>query len=95
MIENDMMLSDFLSDLSLRSPEILVPSAWQEHAPFAFWLVDKLRPKMIVELGTHHGFSYFTFCQAIKMSGRSSKPFFTSSSGREIVSGAAKLLNSG
>ena len=69
MIENDMMLSDFLSDLSLRPPEILVPSAWQEHAPFAFWLVDKLRPKMIVELGTHHGFSYFTFCQAIKMSG--------------------------
>ncbi|WP_202033925.1 class I SAM-dependent methyltransferase [Rhizobium rhizogenes] len=69
MIENDMMLSDFLSDLSLRTPEVLVPSAWQEHAPFAFWLVDKLRPKTIVELGAHHGFSYFTFCQAIKMSG--------------------------
>jgi Methyltransferase domain len=40
-------------------------SAWFEHGPFAFWIVDTLRPKSIVELGTHSGFSYFCFCQAV------------------------------
>jgi O-antigen biosynthesis protein len=39
--------------------------AWFEHAPFAFWLIDTLRPKSFVELGTHAGFSYFCFCQAV------------------------------
>jgi len=41
------------------------PSAWIEHCPFAFFLIEKLRPKVFVELGTHYGVSYFSFCQAI------------------------------
>lgn len=41
------------------------PSAWIEHIPFAFFLVEKLRPKTLVELGTQFGNSYFAFCQAI------------------------------
>lgn len=45
------------------------PSAWAEHVPFAFWLVDVLRPKMIVELGTHTGVSYSAMCQAVKTLG--------------------------
>jgi hypothetical protein len=65
----------FLSDLSFRMPERVVPSAWHEHAPFAFWLVEQLRPRMLVELGTHHGFSYFSFCQAIRMSRLSTAAF--------------------
>ncbi len=39
-------------------------SAWLEHGPFAYWLMSQLRPKTVVELGTHNGFSFLTFCQA-------------------------------
>ncbi len=39
-------------------------SAWLEHAPFAYWLMSELRPRTVVELGTHSGFSFLTFCQA-------------------------------
>ena len=46
-------------------PDYICPSAWIEHAPFAFWICEALRPRRFVELGTHHGYSYFTFCQAI------------------------------
>ncbi|RZS77656.1 methyltransferase family protein [Phyllobacterium myrsinacearum] len=45
---------------------IVAQSAWLEHAPFAFWLIDALRPRTFVELGTHGGFSYFAFCQAVQ-----------------------------
>jgi hypothetical protein len=46
-------------------PDYICPSAWIEHAPFAFWICEALRPRRFVELGTHHGYSYFAFCQAI------------------------------
>ena len=46
-------------------PDQYAESARIEHAPFGFWLVDALRPRTIVELGAHHGFSYFVFCQAV------------------------------
>jgi chromosome segregation ATPase len=65
----------FLSALSFRSPEKIVSSSWLEHAPFAFWLVEMLRPRILVELGTHNGFSYFAFCQAIRMAGLSAAAF--------------------
>jgi hypothetical protein len=44
-------------------------SAWVEHLPFAFWIVEALQPSLFVELGTHYGHSYFSFCQAIKRLG--------------------------
>jgi hypothetical protein len=51
---------------SFWEPRHLVPSAWREHAPFAYWLVNAMRPRTIVELGTHNGFSFFVFAEAVK-----------------------------
>ena len=42
---------------------------WSGHIPFACDLIHTLRPETFVELGTHAGESYFTFCQAIEESG--------------------------
>jgi|GEM_PF-1627041 len=41
-------------------------SAWYGHIPFAFWIISLLKPRTIVELGTHNGISYSAFCEAIK-----------------------------
>lgn len=40
-------------------------SSWTGHVPFAFWVIDALRPRSLVELGTWYGMSYLAFCQAI------------------------------
>ena len=42
------------------------PPSWLEHIPFAFWIVDVLRPGTFVELGTRSGNSYSAFAQAIQ-----------------------------
>ena len=39
-------------------------SAWIGHIPFAAWLIQTIEPKVFVELGTHWGQSYFSFCQS-------------------------------
>jgi glycosyltransferase involved in cell wall biosynthesis len=58
---------DCLSLASFWPPNRVGPQpAWLAHAPFAFWLIEALRPSTLVELGTHGGFSYFTFCQAVE-----------------------------
>lgn len=59
-------LPDFLSRPSFDQPVHVLDSAWWEHAPFAFHLVAATQPKVIVELGTHHGYSFFAFCQAAR-----------------------------
>ncbi|MET0725102.1 MAG: class I SAM-dependent methyltransferase [Leifsonia sp.] len=63
----------WLDETSYWTPKWLVPSAWHEHSPFAFWLINALRPRTIVELGTHNGFSFFVFCEALKRLGLSAE----------------------
>jgi len=54
------------SKASLWRPKKYAPSGWTQHAPFGFWIIDALRPRTLVELGTYYGFSYLAFLQAIK-----------------------------
>ncbi len=47
-------------------PEWLTHSQWIELTPLGMLLVDLIRPRTLVELGTQHGVSYCAFCQAVK-----------------------------
>ena len=55
-----------VSPVSLWWPERMVASPWQVHAPFGFWLVDVVRPKLIVEWNVRDGFSSAVCCQAVR-----------------------------
>lgn len=68
-------VSYFVNLSSFWSPKYLKRSAWLEHAPFAFWLTGAAVPRSIVELGTHRGYSYFSFCQAVSELGLNTKCF--------------------
>jgi hypothetical protein len=46
------------------SPRHCGVGAWTEHIFFAYDLVEVLRPKVLIELGTDRGESYFAFCQS-------------------------------
>lgn len=40
--------------------------AWAGHKLFGYDLIRNVKPQTIVELGTHRGTSFFSFCQAVK-----------------------------
>lgn len=46
----------------LRHPQ---EGAWAGHCKFARWLVERMRPTRIVELGVYQGCSYLSFCEAV------------------------------
>lgn len=50
-------------------------SAWHGHVAFAHWLVQAMRPRVVVELGTHHGVSYASFCHAVAARGMTTRCF--------------------
>jgi glycosyltransferase involved in cell wall biosynthesis len=61
-----MTFDHLLDPAAFMRPDRLVrPLSWTGHIPFAFWLVTRCRPKVLVELGTDTGNSYFAFCQAV------------------------------
>jgi len=41
------------------------PDNWCGHMPFSSWLIRNIEPQIFVELGTHSGNSYFSFCQSV------------------------------
>ncbi|MGB8510013.1 MAG: class I SAM-dependent methyltransferase [Pyrinomonadaceae bacterium] len=59
--------------ICLTFPARLAPSAWIEHVPFAMCLIDAMRPRVFVELGSHYGVSYCAFCQSVKEVGAQTK----------------------
>lgn len=71
MIQNSKVLLDWLrgtdldSLINFRPNDLREPSAWLGHIPFAYWVIEKIKPRVFVELGTHTGASYFAFCQSI------------------------------
>ena len=59
-------INSLLAQIGQFQPKFLDNSAWTGHLPFAGWLILSKRPQVLVELGTHGGSSYFSFCQAIE-----------------------------
>ena len=51
------------------------PYAWIGHVFFAQVLVNEMKPDIFVELGTHTGNSYFSFCQVVKTNNLKTKCF--------------------
>lgn len=62
--QRDQALALWLEKTDHWFPEHITKSAWLEHTPFAAWLIPALRPRVVVELGTHRAVSYMAFCRA-------------------------------
>src|SRR5882762_6331857 len=62
--------------LELEYPVRMVePADWAEHVPFAFWIVENLKPDTLVELGLDSGNSYCAFLQAVQTLGLATRCF--------------------
>ncbi len=54
-------------------PKLLKSPWWIGHIPFAFELIGRQRPRILVELGTYSGSSFAAFCQAAEACGAGTK----------------------
>lgn len=65
---------ELVNDSALLQPQRLIqPPSWAGHIPFSMWLIARLKPDLLVELGTHTGNSYFSFCQSVQANGLSTR----------------------
>jgi predicted O-methyltransferase YrrM len=48
---------------------LALPTAWSGHKAFLFSLMEAMRPRRYVELGTHAGASFYAACQHMKLNG--------------------------
>jgi GT2 family glycosyltransferase/glycosyltransferase involved in cell wall biosynthesis len=71
-ISADLTKLDWVGRFPQRAP---APAIWSGHVPFAFWLVNQIRPRRIVELGVFSGTSYCAFCEEVVRSGLSTSCF--------------------
>jgi len=60
------MLESLVKASEFKPKSLKFPSPWGGHMHFAYWIMDQLEPAVFVELGTHTGNSYFSFCQSVK-----------------------------
>jgi GT2 family glycosyltransferase len=66
----------FRSKMAWERPRRCTPfSAWHEHIPLAMFLVEAMKPSVVVELGTYYGDSYCAFCQAVDVLGVDTRCF--------------------
>ena len=42
------------------------PTAWRGHMKLAEKIIPIVKPKLFVELGTHYGHSFFSFCEGVR-----------------------------
>lgn len=61
----ELLRSPALDPLFWQPERLGSPSAWWPHVPFAYWIVDALAPRTLVELAAHVGVSYAALCQAV------------------------------
>jgi GT2 family glycosyltransferase/ACT domain-containing protein len=66
MSSKNKSLERYIAAASFKAASIESPNAWVGHLPFAAWITQQVKPKIFVELGTHSGNSYFSFCQTVK-----------------------------
>lgn len=64
---------DLLNIAAFTPKWVSSPNSWIGHLPFAAWLIQEVSPKVFVELGTHTGNSYFSFCQSVAEGGLAAK----------------------
>lgn len=64
MSETDSFIQTLVRRSMFWSP-LYSDGEWNEYVPLAFWLVDVLRPKLVVEVGSVVPTSYYALCQAV------------------------------
>jgi hypothetical protein len=58
--------NEIINVLKYKPKWIKQPYWWIGHLHFAYFIINSLKPKIFVELGTHGGNSYFSFCQSVQ-----------------------------